>query len=416
MICKGELLESKTNFIIIIVLLFTFCIHTSDLANMSNITAYTQRMPELVENENNNPYAPLFTAFNRSHAIWYVDKLLRLFGLRKFLDIDDFITTIRQVTKQRELNGYFGSFIEKYYISTATRWFVWGAFYGAVHAQVNALQYLKEQRIINDELQIIQADTYLVFTGTLQAYTPYGIESLWIILKLLEKNPGKVFLLKTTDTLSNEWQNGAMVDAFYTRFKRPRMLIKQLLDAFITTLPEAVYLVGNDDHIVKIAAGIEVSDTSWREFFQEKVSGIFHRKYIVDSDGLIPLKDVFNIYPSISQDKRVPPLQHSNKEGVDMWNLISCSVEPFKTYARIHQDSFVEIDTEKYFTHWKLMLYGQSIHNRDGFTLMRSYDLLSGALGYSSNVKERVKVLEQQVAAAQQEVDQARDECKVENP
>lgn len=393
-------------------MLVVFGAQAYDFGSVQSIVAYSNRMPEFPQNDNDNPYKPSFVNFNQLHVVSYIDQLLYRLGFRSIVAIDDFITIMRQVIEQRELNGYFGNFVQKQYITSATRWFVCGSLYGALHAQVAILQHLKEQQIINDALELIQADTYLVFTDTICSYTPYGLESLWIVLKLMAANPEKVLVIKTTDWPSDTWTNSTLTDAFYHRFNRSPLLLKQLLDAFVNTLPDAVYLIGNDDHIVKITAGVQINEALWDTFFKEKVSGIFHGKYIPDSHASSHMRAMLDIHPDISPDMpRVPTLKHIHKTDIDIWSLISSPVEPLKTSAHIHHDAFVEIRTDKDFAYWKLFLWGQSIHDRIGFQLVRSYDLLSGALLYSSNIKEYIKVLEQQVSFAQQEVQQARNAC-----
>lgn len=382
---RNNMRKNTVIYVPLIFLLIASSLHAVyDMTSVQGIVTYAAKMPEFLEHQSGNPYDPAFAEFNTLHAVSYLDTLLHRLGLREILDIDDFITTIRQVTQLRELNGRFGSFVEKYYNNDTTHWFICGAFNGALHGQLNVLRYLKNQRIINDELELIQADTYLIFTDTLQAYTPYGLESLWIMLTLLKKNPDKVLLLKTTDWPSDQWQNSSIVNAFYVRFNRPYALIKRLLDDFYNTLPDAIYLISDDAHVVKITAEVSLPDASWNTFFQEKVSGVFPTTDIASSGQLVPLKYLLDIH-SIT------------------------------TKASLYQDTFMQLTTQKDFAQWKVMLWQQNKDTRDGFMLARSYGLSSGDLQHSSNIHERIKLLEQQVETAQQEVDQAMIACKENN-
>lgn len=399
--------------------MFSICLHTHPhgrltFDTLSHIAAYAQTLPESVTSESPDEFNPVFDQFNKTRRIGYGTRLLSLFGFKPYVDSNDFINSIKRVTRERELDGKFGDFVCKEYITDNTNWFMWGSLYGAFHTFVRTLQYLKEAHVIDDTLRIIQADTYFVFADTLQSYTPYGLETLWVLLTLLEQNTDKVFVLKTMSAQLEDSKRYNILSGFSLRFAQPIGMLEQLLSKFSNTLPLALYLIGKDNNIVRISALHDISmlnDTHWSYFFEDSVGGCCKIKDIELSDEKVRFASSIHLYHEIPIGRKISRLSHAQENGAYVWKLFSTPIEPFKSVFRFHYDAFVELVTEKYFSNWQLSVWSHDLDKTSGFEKVRSFNVESGKIVFSINPQERIDFLEQQIAIAQAKEQEIKQEC-----
>lgn len=379
-----------------------------------HIAAYAQTLPEAVKNESSDEFRPIFNRFNATHKVGYGQRLLSLFGFKQYMDSHDFVSSMKRITHARELEGNFGDFVCKTYITDNTNWFMWGSLYGAFHTFVRTLQYLKESRIIDDALCITQADTYFVFTDSFESYTPYGLETLWLLLLLLERNPGKVFVLKTMSAQTDSFRRYNIVNEFSVRFAGQADELELLLRKFSNTLALALYVISKDNTIVRISALQDASilnDVQWSYFFEDRVKGCFKIKDIERSDQKVSFASSIHLQHAPSLNQKISRLQHTQDEATHVWKLFSVPIEPFRSIFTFPYDAFVELITEKYFSNWQLSVWSHNLARAEGFQKVRAFNLESGKIIFSLNPQERIDFLEQQIVAAQAKEQEIKQRC-----
>lgn len=388
-----------------------------DAGKLAHVEQYAKTLPEFVKSESHDEFKPIFNRFNSAHKIGYGTRLLSLFGFKQYMDSRDFVSTIKRITRARELEGNFGDFVCKTYITDTTNWFMWGSLYGAFHTLVRTLRYLRESRIIDDALRITQADTYFVFTDSIESYTPYGLETLWVLLLLLEQNPGKIFVLKTMTAQTDAAKRYNILEEFSVRFAQDAQELDHLLRKFSNTLALALYLISANDTVVRISALQDPSilnDMYWSYFFEDRVKGCFKIKDIEQSDETISFASSIHLQHAAPIGQKLSRLQHI-QGSTHIWKLFSIPLDPFKSLFAFHYDAFVELVTEKYFSNWQLAVWSHDLTKTEGFKKVRAFNLESGKIVFSLNPQERIDFLEQQIAAAQEKQQEIEQRCADKN-
>lgn len=381
---------------------------------LSDIIEYAQSLPEFPPYDLSDKGLPEFNSFNRSHKVTRFDRLLTFFGFKKTVDIDHFSQKLHQLVNRRELIGYFDSFVQKFFIKDEINWYIWGPLYGAFHSLVRTLQELESKKVIDNNLKIISPITNFIFSGNSTSYSPYGVETLYLLITLLERNPDQVFLLreKTADPLGMYNIKSELQD----RFNTVSAPIEKEIERFSNTLPLAIYLISSDDDILRISDSSKdalLNEKEWAYFFEDKVNESFKINDIEPSFKKIELKSFIELYTVSNSTDQLNRLHYTKRENGNFWDLFSSPVEYFQTTFNFHYDSFVMLTTGKYFMNWQLSLFAQNSKTMDGFVKNRVFNVESGQEVYSVNQNERIEYFKEQIELAKKMEQAYKEQCNV---
>lgn len=382
--------------------------------NLSEIVKYAQSIPEYPPYDQLSQEYPLFNSFNKSYKGGYFNRLLRFFGFKKDIDVEEFSKVLHRIINQRELNGYFDNFVQKFFTNDQIDWYLFGPLYGAFHSLVRVLQELEAKKIIDKSLKIINPMHNFVFSGNVASYSPYGIETLYLLITLLDRNPDQVFLLRDKGADSFRMYN--LKDELQERFNVSSVSIEKNIERFSNTLPLAIYIISLDGDVLRISDSQEsplLQEARWSYFFEDKMNKSSKIKDIEPSIKEISLKTFIELYTVSKSTDQLNRLHYVKRDEQNSWDLFSSPVEYFKTKFNFHYDSFVVLSTGKYFINWQVSLFAQNINTMDGFKKIRVFNVSSGQETYSFNQNERIEYFKEQIQLAQ-EVEQAyRKECNV---
>lgn len=381
---------------------------------LSDIVKYAQNIPEYPPYDLSSQGYPLFTSFNKSHKNNYFDRLVSFFGFKKDIDIEHFSQKLHRLVNQRELDGYFDDFIQKFFINDQINWYIWGPLYGAFHSLVRALQELESKKIIDNNLKIINPMSNFIFSGNVTSYSPYGIETLYLLITLLERNPDQVFLLR--DKGADSFRMNNIKDELQDRFNVSSASIEKNIERFSNTLPLAMYVISSEKDILRISDSSEhplLQEEQWSYFFEDRMTESFKIKDIEPSSKKIDLKTFIELYTISKATDQLNRLHYAKRDEKNTWDLFSSPVEYFKTTFNFHYDSFVVLTTGKYFMNWQVSLFAQNLNTMGGFIKTRVFNVSSGQEVYSFNQNERIEYFKEQIQLAQ-EVEQAyRKQCNI---
>lgn len=405
-------------YLIVVVSLYT---PTETLAfdNLADIARYAQSLPEFPPNESFNPYHPEFNSFNRDHKVTYFESLLAMFGFKKSfnLNIGHLSQKLHNITDVRELEGCLDDFVQKFYITGRTNWFIWGPLYGAFHSLVRTLQYLESKKIIDNTLKIVDPESYFIFSGNIISYSPYAVETLYLLLTLLEKNPDRVVLLREKSAVPSKLYN--LKNELEVRFNLPVEKIEKELERFSNTLPLIFYLIGSEGEIVRISnSSLDPSlfnETQWAYFFEDRANGSFKIKDIELSAKKIDIKTWIKLYAASEVPHNIDQLRYAKQDGIQIWSLFSSATELFKTMFNFHYDSLVVLTTGKYFLSWRLGLVSQDLDGKRGFVNNRLFNVETGQEIFSLDPEERIEYFEQQILLAKIAEQKSHEICQLGN-
>jgi ABC-type branched-subunit amino acid transport system substrate-binding protein len=381
---------------------------------LSDVVQYAQNLSEYPPYDLSSQGYPLFNSFNKSHKNTYLNQLLTFFGFKKDIDIEQFSKKLHRLVNQRELDGYFDDFVQKFFTNDQIDWYLLGPLYGAFHSLVRVLQELESKKIIDNNLKIINPMNNFVFSGNVTSYSPYGIETLYLLITLLERNPDQVFLLR--DKGASPFRMDNIKDELQERFNVSSASIEKNIERFLNTLPLAIYIVSSEEDILRISDSSEYSllqEEQWAYFFEDKMNESFKIKDIEPSSKKIALKTFIELYTVSKSTDQLNRLHYTKRDEKNSWDLFSSPVEYFKNTFNFHYDSFVVLTTGKYFMNWQVSLFAQNINTMDGFRKIRMFNVSSGQEVYSFNQNERIEYFKEQIQLAQ-EVEQAyRKQCNI---
>jgi hypothetical protein len=121
---------------------------------------------------------------------------------------------------------------------------------GDIHSSLHSLHYitrdLKDKGFFIDDTLTLVPDKYIVFTGDMVDYGPYGLEVLWYILTLLYHNPNNVIILKGNhedyNQYSNAVQQGINLETEYTAQLHNNKELIYKIKSILTLVPTVLFI------------------------------------------------------------------------------------------------------------------------------------------------------------------------------
>ncbi len=332
---------------------------------LSEAADYARTHPEYPPIENENVLNPLFDTFHKAHAPSLFTRSLEKIGLRKPLwSSARLANNLEMLIAQREKNGL--QKVLTIITKPEDQFVIVGPLFGAFHSLVRILTHLKKQGIIDDELKIVKPGKYLIFNGNMFDGSPYGFETLSLIISLMLKNPKRVISLQGTHEKNRSWLNYSLK----RELRRRAWFIPTLEDrltTFFGTLPDALALTGKkpEGGIIQIS---NISDATIGAL-QPHVKAIIRAE-----DRLIS----YNVHPGLMLSE----LEH----GATIWSNFSGQTLLYNKYYNFMYDAYsiltiggsAQMGTQMYKS--TLTLYNRNINRKEPF---RRADIMNVITGQS---------------------------------
>lgn len=298
---------------------------------LENIQKYTEFYPEKYEIENNDWQDPSFTNFYKTRLRYSkFNKFLAKTGIAKdpIFNISSFEKTLKIVTQNQNAKSFNGQDLT-IELKDGDKCFIFGDLHASLHSFARDLQELKNQKMIDNNLKIINPDTMIIFLGDTINRSPYSIETLNVILSLMEKNPDKVIYLKGNHEKRKYWRNFNMrrqiqiVFPELANLKNKNNLFDKI-DRFFKTLPNSL--------VIKIAG--------------QKDDSIL----VALDENRIPIEKRKDIKFMVVGEKRLFSSKKSDgldfvdyDYGITKWALMSCPNVIYNKFLDFYRDCFVEL-------------------------------------------------------------------------
>lgn len=384
---------------------------------LSEIIAYAKKVPTAVLNEWVEPFYPRFNSLH--HKIpQLTENWLQRIGLQHNTLIDDFKRLLHTVAEQRELEGFLGDFVQKVYIEEETKWYIWCGLHGAFQSLVRGLTNLNKNKLIHDNLVLTDPSIYLVFNGDMINYGPYQIETLQTILKLYEKNPKQVFLIRGNSEQDGIWQKTNFKNELQTRIGTfgKEIPLEREITALFNTFAWAVYLLSTEGDVVRISFydhHLIFQEQEWGGFFSRKETETGRISYMTRQPWNQHLKDRITTHWVKDFPYTIPALAYSENGPTHTWSGFSAPLRIFQAYYNFYEDILLVLTTGRFFSTWLLTLYTEDYEKPKGFIRAREFEVATGKEIFTADPIKRIEDLTEKLEFAKINQKRLETACKM---
>lgn len=389
--------------------------------NLSELVAYAKQTNEEIQPDSDNTIKPDFSSYYKTFTRTWKTKLkekcswlLTLLRLKKppLWSPSFFKSQLDSLAATREIKGYKEDFICKITGSLESKFVLFGTLQGAYHSFVRDLVRLKEISIIDENLKITNADTYIILIGDVVSRSPFTMETLSAVMKLMQVNPHNVIYLRGNHESNNYWQEHTLKTELQIRaayLSAGTIPLADEVNKFFNTLPLALYITMVSDQsneFIRISdAGREQNpmliEPMYASFLTSKSDGKYACFNLKDrNQDASSSDDTINIRVIFKGEKKRETFQPSeglrllpSDQGSIAWNPISCPTVIYRKALKFVHDAFVVITPGKRTDEWKITLHNRDIRTKEPFKATTLF-LLSGTELHSQKTPAGIKPLE----------------------
>jgi ABC-type branched-subunit amino acid transport system substrate-binding protein len=359
---------------------------------LSATKKYAYSLSEYVDTENNNWVDPDFSLFHKSLKPGFGRRILQWFGIG--YDIWNqyaFKSLLQNLTKQRELAGLIGNFIQKYEPRNGDYMYIWTDLFGAFHSLVRDLDELKSQGIIDDSLNIIKKNCLFVFNGNVISHSPYSLETISLVMRLMENNPDNVVYIRGNQEKLQEWHSYSFareLKVCAAQVSHEIIPLNTQVTRFFNTLAAALYIpqvteqtietvvIANNDIETNFKeenfAGF-LEEKSKNQLTQFKLSNKRESKKPIELKAIITSEDRSTAY---HQTDGLSML--GTKHGATVWINFSSPTNRNRRLYEFFYDAVVKLSITNGIDQWTLGLINQDVRTLLGFKEVATYNLVTG--------------------------------------
>lgn len=396
-------------------------------STLSQLQEYASRMDEYPPNDNVAWATPVYRSFWRKQmpSRWENFLYLIRFKQQPLWYAKAFSELMHKVTQERESSGYIDRYVIKMQPAAGSLFVIWGDVQGALHSLVRVLLDLQQKGFIDEQLQIIKPYTYFVFNGNFINRGPYSLEVLTIVMRLMERNPQRIFYIKGDQEDAGHWKNFNLKGELIIRassISKAEIPLGEELDRFFNTLPLALYLIDQETEKEVNVVRISTADRKSAELNEDNFSTFFQGPYTNElsmyrlGGQSNDFKKKINVRAVIEGESRTsvyrpsPGLaQLEADKGSTAWTLLSSPIESFRYLQDFYFDAFAILDIGKKLVDWTLTLYNQDVRELLGIQKYAIYNLVTGLREYQ---KEKIEQKADSFAALHKQVVVIDDEMK----
>jgi len=366
------------------------------LNTLDDLAAYAAQMPEHVPMDNTNLVRPEYGKFYRSQKRGFLARkwhlLLTALGIkRSFSWAPRYFLSLLDL----ELNRLKSYKVEKNIIykiaaNKNSRIVVVGDLGGAYHSLVRNLQKMHEMGIINEYMKITAPDTYIVFMGSAISRSSYGMETLGVLLHLMEMNFDTVVYLRGNHEDNKYWEAFGLKEQLAIVLGEQANAAVNTINSLFMHLPLGLYVaIPEQKHrFVRLshlssADSTKLKESSYSHFLEARQRGMLDRHEItkevdhneqIEVDACIHSEVKRNTF-QLSEGLRQMP----SDGGAIAWTLLSAPTLVNQKGLNFVSDAFAIIKAAEKKEDWLITLYTQDANKKNGYKEV-PFQFFTGAL------------------------------------
>ncbi len=381
-----------------IYLLFCISISSIDAAFMTlrDAQEYAGTIEEYPPIDNDNRLDPNYTSFyaksKKGRIKQVIEGAMQLIGVQEEpkWSPEDFKSLMQKLVTKREHNALTGNIIQKITPPAGANVVVWGDVQGAFHSLVRDLVKLEGLGIITNDFKV-RGNNYLAFNGDVIDRSPHILETLTLVMRLMQVNPRKIFYIRGNHESKDHWHDYGLKRELQVRARhlsKEKIPLNSLIKRFFFTLPLALYLKsghGEQASFVRISHyGREyglLDESYFPAFLHKKDNGKPRLFKLVNRKKTRDKVDMKALIKGISRSTSYQPTDGltllSPERGATTWTLLSAPTSTYRILYEFFNDAFSIIKVKPSIDEWEINLYHQDVRDMQGFGVEK-YNLLSG--------------------------------------
>lgn len=248
-----------------------------------------------------------------------------------------------------------------------TKLVVFGRLQGALHSLCRDLKELISLGILSSNLHLISPDDYIVFLGGTSTRSPYSVETLTVLLKLLKNNPKNVVFLKGRQEVRSFWEAhtlGREIELVFGRKESLRSKIYSKVDCFFQHGQENLLVLLGKESPIPTALFLPVVDEVNSEL--ESFEGKYLETRVIFRD--VKWREQYELSRGL--------VLLSSRPRRPEWSLFSGPTDPAQKGLLFFFDSFAVISCNQWPDKWILTSHAKHIMSKESYK--ESYDFLTG--------------------------------------
>ena len=383
-------------------------VHADFFATLSEVKTYAQKHPEYVDSENNDWVNPDFSHFYEKNAAGWLGSLAEKIGMSQSMWLGSigqrigigssawnaqlFKNLVKKITAARELQGFLGEIIQHEAPQEGDAFVLWCDLFGAFHSLVRDLEYLRIVGVLDNDFKIVKKNYTFVFNGNVVDYSPYILETLTVVLRLMDSNPTQVIYTRGSHEDKQRWQSYGLAQELKMKARNlsnERIPLSTLITKFFNTLPLALYITQSTANAIDaiIISNNEYADkeinikaiAGFLDAPGEKGRNVFKLSNVSTSNKSVKIRAIIggeNRTTSYHQTSGLSLL--GTKEEASLWMIFSSPTGRNRRLYDFFFDGFVQLNVTKQFRDWTLTLYNQDVRSLLGFKEEGTYNLVTG--------------------------------------
>lgn len=370
-------------------------------STLTEISRYAHTLREFPEPDDHDWLDPLYKTFNKTRLPSPFERVLRNFGI---IHLESWSPRhlsqlLKELTKKNHGAGLFNgkeSFIHIKSIDK-TVIYVFGDLHGAFHSLVRDLEHLHERGVLDDNLRILDENTYIVFNGDAINRSPYSIDTLTLIATTLRANPKNAIYVAGNHERDSHWVDYGLRRELIDRashLSTRQVPYQTVVDDFFATLPEAVYVsfAQSGAEIIRIA----FNDKEHLSFDEEHLSPNFlEQKERITANTFKEKKP--NERPIDTRAAiKTEEWRLSNRtgkglglldqdQGATTWAVLSSPIAVHRLYLDFNYDAFARLDLNHDVNAATITRIYSDTRTQNGFQEDPSMNMISAKTGQTSN-------------------------------
>jgi branched-chain amino acid transport system substrate-binding protein len=362
-------------------------------ATLQDLNNYAQKQEENPPIQGKDLLTPDYTKFYKSQIgnffVRKFNQLFEFFHLKKkpFCNLKDFKRLLETLIQGKER----GDFIYKFTPKIGSKFVIWGDLHGAFHSLIRDLDKLKELKIIDGNLKISEGYNF-IFNGDVINRAAYSLETLYLVMILIHKNPNKIFYLRGNHEIKQNWYRYGLkreldIKSQFLTEEEQKKLYKDI-DFFFNTLSTALFLkVQNEINYVCISHyGLSENELKLEKLSKFLSHNISSQKIenlnlnnANDSNGFVNIDVVIKgIGKSESYFLTNGLSMLLPDKGATAWALFSSPTTVHKKIFKFFDDAFSIVEVGKDIYNWKISSYIRDTRKKKSDFVVKSYYLVSG--------------------------------------
>lgn len=309
-----------------------------------------------------------------------------------------FNNQMKKIIKQRHNAGLMGHFAMVLRPEPDSHFVIMANLNGSFQLLVRFLEFAYKRNIIDNDF-VLNPSYFLVFDGNALGDSPYSVDTLAVILRLIEKNPNQVFYIRGKLEDKGAWQKTNFNTEVETRSSKYQTSVK-LINTLFDTLPLALYLfagqnIDNSINLVRICNNLLINAI----FNEHNAAALFADPQVnvikIDDQSSKYATVPVNVKAIISGSPKASKTGKGLKQSQDnqpciTWQLQSGALGYVPAIDQFVYESFVILKTATTINDWTLTLYSRNIKKSDSLEAKNKINLITGHLLPDKEVKENL--------------------------